>query len=243
MPINIINLTKKYDDVTAVNNVNLTINDGELFSLLGVNGAGKTTLIKMLSTLTKPTSGEAFINGLSINNQPDKVKEIIDISMQETAIARKLTVKENIEFYGALNGLNKNQIKERSKYLYEVFDLDKVKNKLAYKLSGGWQRKLSIALALLSEPKILFLDEPTLGLDVIAKRELWKAINNLKGKMTIILTTHYMEEAQQLADRLAIMKDGNLLFVGNKEELYKQTGKENVEEAFIDVVMKGDNYE
>ena len=243
MPINIINLTKKYDDVTAVNNVNLTINDGELFSLLGVNGAGKTTLIKMLSTLTKPTSGEAFINGLSINNQPDKVKEIIDISMQETAIARKLTVKENIEFYGALNGLNKNQIKERAKYLYEVFDLDKVKNKLAYKLSGGWQRKLSIALAILSEPKILFLDEPTLGLDVIAKRELWKAINNLKGKMTIILTTHYMEEAQQLADRLAIMKDGNLLFVGNKEELYKQTGKENVEEAFIDVVMKGDNYE
>ena len=243
MPINIINLTKKYDDVTAVNNVNLTINDGELFSLLGVNGAGKTTLIKMLSTLTKPTSGEAFINELSINNQQDKVKEIIDISMQETAIARKLTVKENIEFYGALNGLNKNQIKERSKYLYEVFDLDKVKNKLAYKLSGGWQRKLSIALAILSEPKILFLDEPTLGLDVIAKRELWKAINNLKGKMTIILTTHYMEEAQQLADRLAIMKDGKLLFVGNKEELYKQTGKENVEEAFIDVVMKGDNYE
>ena len=243
MPINIINLTKKYDDVIAVNNVNLTINDGELFSLLGVNGAGKTTLIKMLSTLTKPTSGEAFINELSINNQQDKVKEIIDISMQETAIARKLTVKENIEFYGALNGLNKNQIKERAKYLYEVFDLDKVKNKLAYKLSGGWQRKLSIALAILSEPKILFLDEPTLGLDVIAKRELWKAINNLKGKMTIILTTHYMEEAQQLADRLAIMKDGYLLFVGNKEELYKQTGKENVEEAFIDVVMKGDNYE
>lgn len=243
MPINIINLTKKYDDVIAVNNINLTINDGELFSLLGVNGAGKTTLIKMLSTLTKPTSGEAFINELSINNQQDKVKEIIDISMQETAIARKLTVKENIEFYGALNGLNKNQIKERAKYLYEVFDLDKVKNKLAYKLSGGWQRKLSIALAILSEPKILFLDEPTLGLDVIAKRELWKAINNLKGKMTIILTTHYMEEAQQLADRLAIMKDGNLLFVGNKEELYKQTGKENVEEAFIDVVMKGDNYE
>ena len=243
MPINIINLTKKYDDVTAVNNINLTINDGELFSLLGVNGAGKTTLIKMLSTLTKPTSGEAFINGLSINNQQDKVKEIIDISMQETAIARKLTVKENIEFYGALNGLNKTQIIERSKYLYEVFDLDKVKNKLAYKLSGGWQRKLSIALAILSKPKILFLDEPTLGLDVIAKRELWKAINNLKGKMTIILTTHYMEEAQQLSDRLAIMKDGNLLFVGDKEKLYEQTGKESVEEAFIDVVMKGGNYE
>ena len=243
MPINIINLTKKYDDVTAVNNINLTINDGELFALLGVNGAGKTTLIKMLSTLTKPTSGEAFINGLSIINQQDKVKEIIDISMQETAIARKLTVKENIEFYGALNGLNKTQIIERSKYLYEVFDLDKVKNKLAYKLSGGWQRKLSIALAILSKPKILFLDEPTLGLDVIAKRELWKAINNLKGKMTIILTTHYMEEAQQLSDRLAIMKDGNLLFVGDKEKLYKQTGKENVEEAFIDVVMKGGNYE
>lgn len=236
MSINIINLTKEYNDVVAVNNLNLEINDGELFALLGMNGAGKTTLIKMLSTLTKPSSGEAYINGYSIIRQEDKVKELIDISMQETAVARKLTVEENLVFYARLNG----QTKVDLKYIYDIFGLDKVKNKLAYKLSGGWQRKLSIALALVTKPKILFLDEPTLGLDVIARRELWKTIQSLKGKMTIVLTTHYMEEAQALADRLGIMKDGNLLFVGNKEELYEVSGKSNVEEAFVYMVGGGE---
>ena len=236
MSINIINLTKEYNDVVAVNNLNLEINDGELFALLGMNGAGKTTLIKMLSTLTKPSSGEAYINGYSIITQEDKVKELIDISMQETAVARKLTVEENLVFYARLNG----QTKVDLKYIYDIFGLDKVKNKLAYKLSGGWQRKLSISLALVTKPKVLFLDEPTLGLDVIARRELWKTIQSLKGKMTIVLTTHYMEEAQALADRLGIMKDGNLLFVGNKEELYEVSEKSNVEEAFVYMVGGGE---
>ena len=238
--IRINNLRKEYKDVVAVDNLNLEINEGELFSLLGVNGAGKTTTIKMLSTLTKPTSGEAFIYDYSINKDEDKIKELIDVSMQETAIARKLTVEENIEFYAKLSGQNNEEVEECKKEIYESFGLDKVKGKQASKLSGGWQRKLSIALALVTKPKILFLDEPTLGLDVIARRELWKTISALKGKMTIILTTHYMEEAEALSDRIGIMKDGSLLFVGTKEELFAKTKKNNVEEAFINIVSGGE---
>ena len=238
--IKINSLRKEYKDVVAVSNLDLEIYDGELFSLLGVNGAGKTTTIKMLSTLVKPTSGDASIYNYSILKDEDKIKELVDISMQETAIARKLTVDENIEFYAKLSGQNKNEIEESKKYLYESFELDKVKNRQAMKLSGGWQRKLSIALALVTRPKVLFLDEPTLGLDVIARRELWKTINSLKGKMTIILTTHYMEEAEALSDRIGIMKDGSLLFVGTKEELFEKTGMNNVEDAFINIVSGGD---
>lgn len=237
--ISIKNLRKEYKDIVAVKGLNLDIKEGELFSLLGVNGAGKTTTIKMLSTLTKPTSGDALVLGHSILTEGDKIKGLIDISTQETAIARKLTVKENIEFYAKLSGQNKDEIEETKRYVYQYFDLDTVQNKKAYKLSGGWQRKLSIALALISKPKILFLDEPTLGLDVIARRELWNVIKGLKKNMTIILTTHYMEEAEALSDRIGIMKDGSLLFVGTKEELYKKTNKNNVEDAFIEVVTGG----
>ncbi len=237
--IKINNLRKEYKDIIAVDDLNLEIYEGELFSLLGVNGAGKTTTIKMLSTLVKPTSGDAYIFDYSILKDEEKIKEIIDISMQETAIARKLTVDENIEFYARLSGQSNEEINESKKRMYEAFGLDKVSNKQASKLSGGWQRKLSIALALISNPKILFLDEPTLGLDVIARRELWKIINELKGKMTIILTTHYMEEAEALSDRIGIMKDGKLLFIGNKEELFKKTNKTNVEDSFIEIVSGG----
>lgn len=239
--IKIEGLTKRYKDVTAVEGLNLEISEGELFSLLGVNGAGKTTTIKMLSTLVKPTSGDATIFGYSVLRDEEKIKEIIDISMQETAIARKLTVEENIEFYGRLSGQDKAELNEVKKVIYEAFGFEKIAKKQASKLSGGWQRKLSIALALISKPKILFLDEPTLGLDVIARRELWKTINELKGKMTIILTTHYMEEAEALADRIGIMKDGRLLFVGTKEELFEKTGKTNVEDSFIEIVSGGES--
>ena len=238
--IKIDNLTKEYKDIIAVDNLNLEIEEGELFSLLGVNGAGKTTTIKMLSTLTKSTSGDALVFNYSINKDSDKIKELIDISMQETAVARKLSVDENIEFYAKLSGQTKEEIEETKKYIYFSFGLDKVKNKKASKLSGGWQRKLSIALALVTKPKILFLDEPTLGLDVIARRELWKTIKELKSQMTIILTTHYMEEAEALSDRIGIMKDGKLLFVGTKEELYNKTNKSNVEDAFIEIVSGGE---
>ena len=238
--IKTLNLRKEYKDVVAVKDLNLEIEEGELFSLLGVNGAGKTTTIKMLSTLASPTSGDAFIYDYSILKDQEKIKELIDISMQETAIARKLTVDENIEFYAELSGMKKDEIKEIKEYIYNSFNLDRVKNKQASKLSGGWQRKLSIALALVTKPKILFLDEPTLGLDVIARRELWKTIKELKKNMTIILTTHYMEEAEALSDRIGIMKDGLLLFVGTKEELYTKTNKENIEDAFISIVSGGE---
>lgn len=238
--IKITNLRKEYKDVVAVDDLNLEINEGELFSLLGVNGAGKTTTIKMLATLTKPTSGDATIYDYSILNNEDKIKELVDISMQETAIARKLTVDENIEFYAKLSGQSNLEVENAKKTIYDAFGLDKVAKKQASKLSGGWQRKLSIALALVSNPKVLFLDEPTLGLDVIARRELWKIINTLKGKVTIILTTHYMEEAEALSDRIGIMKDGKLLFIGEKEKLFELTKKSNVEDAFIEIVSGGE---
>ena len=233
------NLTKKYKDLTAVDALNLTIEEGELFSLLGVNGAGKTTTVKMLSTLVKPTSGEATVLGYTLGRDDAKIKELVDISMQETAVARKLTVKENIELFARLAGQNKQETEETTETVYRDFGLGSVANKKAAELSGGWQRKLSIALALVTKPKLLFLDEPTLGLDVLARRELWRVIEGLKGKMTIILTTHYMEEAEALSDRIGIMKDGKLFFVGSKEELYEKTGKNDVENAFIEVVSGG----
>ena len=237
--IEIKNLRKEYKDVVAVDDLNLTIEEGELFSLLGVNGAGKTTTIKMLSTLVKPTSGEALILGKSLAHHPDDIKGLIDISMQETAVARKLTVEENLDFYADLNGMSAEEKAAVKKEIYDALGLAEVADKQASKLSGGWQRKLSIALALVTRPKILFLDEPTLGLDVLARRELWKMISAFKGKMTVILTTHYMEEAEALSDRIGIMNKGKLLFVGTKQELFDLTQKPNVEEAFIELVSGG----
>ena len=238
--IKINDLTKNYKDVTAVDRLNLEIYEGELFSLLGINGAGKTTTIKMLATLVKPTSGDAKVFDYSILKDEERIKEIIDISMQETAIARKLTVEENIEFYGKLSGLDKLELNKTKKAIYETFGFDKIAKKQASKLSGGWQRKLSIALALISKPKILFLDEPTLGLDVIARKELWKTINELKGKMTIILTTHYMEEAESLSDIIGIMAKGNLVDVGTAKELIKRAGTKNFEDAFVKIATGGE---
>ena len=229
-------LRKEYKDVVAVEDLNLSIEEGEMFSLLGVNGAGKSTTIKMLSTLTRPTGGDAWIYGSSVVRDPEKVKPLLDVSMQETAVARKLTVEENIAFYAALGGQSRAEIEESRRFIYETFGLDKIAKKQAAKLSGGWQRKLSVALALVNRPKVLFLDEPTLGLDVLARRELWHTIKALKGKMTIILTTHYMEEAEALSDRIGIMKDGRLIACATAEELKIQTGTDRFEEAFIRIV-------
>ena len=231
--IKITDLTKKYKDVTAVDRLNLEIAQGELFALLGVNGAGKTTTVRMLSTLTVPTEGDALIYGLSLSKDADRIRPLIDVSMQETAVARKLTVGENIDFYAALRGQSAAEAKLSREEVFSTFGLDEVKERQAGKLSGGWQRKLSIALALVSKPRVLFLDEPTLGLDVLARRELWKTIRSLKGKMTVILTTHYMEEAEALADRIGIMAKGKLLFCGTKDELFALTNKNSVEEAFV----------
>ncbi len=236
--IKTVGLTKKYKDVIAVNDLNLEVKKGELYSLLGVNGAGKTTTIKMLSCLTTPTDGDAQLNGKSIVKEVNEVKRIIGVSPQETAVAPNLSVKENLELMCGIHGFSKEKKIAKVAELMEQFDLGSIEKKKAGKLSGGWQRRLSIAMALISEPEILFLDEPTLGLDVIARSELWDTIRLLKGKITIILTTHYMEEAEALSDRIGIMKDGKLLVVGTVEELKSKAECDKFEEAFIKMVKE-----
>ena len=231
-------LTKKYKEIIAVDDLNLEIRNGELFSLLGVNGAGKTTTIKMLSTLTLPTKGDAVVSGESIISSPNLVKERIGVSPQETAVAPSLSVKENLTLMCDVHGLKKDKAKEKIEELSKALDLESVMNRKAGKLSGGWQRRLSIAMALVSEPKVLFLDEPTLGLDVIARSELWDLIESLKGKTTIVLTTHYMEEAEALSDRLGVMKNGRLLFTGTVKEMKEKTGAERIEDAFIKMIKE-----
>lgn len=229
------NLRKEYKNLTAVNNVSFNINDGEIISLLGMNGAGKTTIIKMLSCLTKPTSGDALIYGKNILTEPTEVKQLIGISPQENSAAANLTVEENLRFMCGIYGINKAKTEENIKKITEQFSLRERLNQRAGKLSGGWQKRLSIAMALITEPKILFLDEPTLGLDVVARRELWKIIEELKGKMTIIVTTHYLEESEHLADRIVIMKDGNIKAIGTLNELREISGKEKLEDIFLKI--------
>ncbi len=234
--IRIEGLTKKYKDVTAVNELTLSIKEGELFSLLGVNGAGKTTTIKMLSCLTQPTSGDAFLNGKSICKEASSVKKVIAVSPQETAVALGLSVRENLELMCGVHGFGKEKRNAKIDELINLLGLETVSGKKAGKLSGGWQRRLSIAMALISEPKILFLDEPTLGLDVLARSDLWDLIRSLKDKVTIVLTTHYMEEAEALSDRIAIMKDGKLLLCDTAENIKAQAGIDNFEQAFVQIV-------
>ncbi len=232
------NLTKRYKEKTAVDGINLTIKQGELFALLGTNGAGKTTTIKMLSTLILPTEGEIKIKGFDIVKDRQKIKEILNVSPQETAIAPNLSVKENLEFMARVYKISDE--KEKINELIKIFKLDEVLNQKAKTLSGGWQRKVSIAISLINEPQILFLDEPTLGLDVIARKELWKVIENLKGKITIILTTHYMNEAETLSDRIGIMSKGKLVATGTPDELIKKADAQNFEDAFVKISTGGE---
>ena len=238
--IKIEGLTKKYRDVVAVDNLSLAVHRGELFSLLGVNGAGKTTTIKMLSCLTQPTSGDAFLNGKSICRDAAAVKSIIAVSPQETAVAPGLSVRENLELICGVHGFSKEKRNAKITELTELLELNEVSKKKAGKLSGGWQRRLSIAMALISEPEILFLDEPTLGLDVLVRSDLWELIRSLKGKVTIILTTHYMEEAEALSDRIAIMKNGRLLICDPAEKIKEAAGADDFEQAFVRLV-KGES--
>ncbi len=230
------NLTKEYKDIIAVDQLNLQVKKGELFSLLGVNGAGKTTTIKMLSCLTQPTSGDAFLNGKSICKDTAAVKSLIAVSPQETAVASGLSVRENLELLCGVHGFTKDKQNVKIAELTKLLGLESVIKKKAGKLSGGWQRRLSIAMALISEPEILFLDEPTLGLDVLARSDLWDLIHSLKGKVTIILTTHYMEEAETLSDRIAIMKDGKLLVCDTADKIKETAGTDTFEQAFIRIV-------
>lgn len=230
--IEIKQLNKLYGNLHALKDISLGIEKNELFGLLGVNGAGKTTLIKILTCLSKQTSGEAYVHGFSVKDNPEKVKEIVDVSPQETAVAHNLTVRENLDFFASLyNTRDEAYISS----VVNAFSLEEVENQRAKTLSGGWKRRLSIAIGLISKPKILFLDEPTLGLDVIARRELWKIINNMKGKITIILTTHYLEEAEALCDRVAVMAKGKVKAIGTPAELKAIAKTDNFEDAFIKI--------
>ena len=226
-------LVKKYKDITAVNKLQLTVHKGELYALLGVNGAGKSTTIKMLSCLTLPSSGDAEVMGHSIVTESDRVKAVINVSPQETAVAPKLSVRENLELISRIYGADKTAARSRTDEMLDRLSMREIEKKRASTLSGGWQRRLSIAMALITQPEVLFLDEPTLGLDVLARRELWSLIEKLKGKMTVILTTHYLEEAETLSDRIGIMAHGVLRAEGTAEELKAKAGKDDFEEAFI----------
>lgn len=229
-------LKKQFGNKTAVDGISLTIKEGELFALLGVNGAGKTTTIRMLSGLSKPTGGEAVIYGKTLSHDLKEIKRIINLSPQETAVAPNLTVRENLEFMAGIYGISdgrKQDQKQKVNQMIQEFHLEEIADQKAKLLSGGWQRRVSIAMAMITQPKVLFLDEPTLGLDVLARRELHSFVESLKGKITVVLTTHYLEEAQSLADRIAVMVDGRIREVGTLEELLEKTGADNLEEAFI----------
>ena len=243
------NLTKRYGQKTAVDQLNLTVREGELFALLGVNGAGKTTTIRMLSCLSTPTEGKAEIYGFDVVQQKDEVKRRVGISTQDTAVAENLTVEENLRFMAGIyaderTAKGKEGVNQKVERILEIFHLGEVRRKIAKTLSGGWKRKLSIAMAIIGDPKVLYLDEATLGLDVLARRELWKEIEALKDHMTIILTTHYMEEAEALADRIAIMIDGKIVCHGTLAQLEEMTGEKGLEKVFISVAEgKGGNHE
>jgi ABC-2 type transport system ATP-binding protein len=231
-------LTKRYKEITAVDGLDLEIRRGELYALLGVNGAGKTTAIRLLTGLTRPTSGDALVGGYSITREREQVKRRIGVAPQETAIAPNLTVKENLELICGIYGFSKAKTASKIEELTGQFSLESVLTRRAGKLSGGWQRRVSIAMALISEPELLFLDEPTLGLDVLARHELWDTIRALKGRITIVLTTHYMEEAAALSDRIGILKDGRLLAVGTAAELMERSGTDDFEQAFVTIVKE-----
>ena len=231
-------LRKNYKEIQAVCDLNLTVQQGELFALWGVNGAGKTTAIKLLTCLTRPDGGNAWLGGNSILTQSGQVKRIIGVSPQETAVAPNLTAMENLQLLCGVHGFSKKESREKIKALASQLGLSEILHRRAGKLSGGWQRRLSIAMALVSEPEILFLDEPTLGLDVLARAELWDTVRSLKDKITIVLTTHYLEEAEALADKIGIMKSGRLLALGTAEELKKLANTEKFEEAFVKLVRE-----
>lgn len=226
-------LTKIFKSGVAVNKLNLIVKKGEIFSLLGQNGAGKTTTIKMLCCLTKPTSGDALLLGDSILTKPELVKQKINISPQETAVAPNLTVKENLEFIARIYGYSKNIAKEKAIYMMKNFNIEDRCNDKAKTLSGGMKRRLSIAMSLISDPDILFLDEPTLGLDIIARRSMWNLISKFKKDKTIILTTHYLEEAEELSDRISIMDEGKIKITGTVEEIKSFTQTNSLEDAYL----------
>ena len=229
-------LSKRYGSVTALDSVTLSVRRGELYTLLGLNGAGKTTLVKLLTCLAEPSEGDALVLGKSVREQATAVKRLIGVSPQETALAPSLSVRENLSMLAGIFGLSRSERRGRVDALADKLSLGAVLDRRAGKLSGGWQRRVSIAMALVGDPSVLFLDEPTLGLDVLARRELWDVIASLHGVCTVLLTTHYMEEAEALSDRVGILDRGRLLSVGTPRELMEKTETESLEGAFLRIV-------
>jgi len=213
------NLTKIFNGLIAVDNIDLNVRRGELFALLGPNGAGKTTTINMLCCLLKPTAGMVTIMGYDINQHPFKVKELIGVSPQETVISEHLNCWENLALIGRIHGIKARELRIRSQQLLETMGLAERAKDQVRKFSGGMKRRLNIMMALIPNPEVLFLDEPTLGLDPQARRAVWEYIARLKGEKTILLTTHYMDEADFLADRIGIMDKGKIVALGTSTEL------------------------
>lgn len=234
-------LARSFRGRRAVNGLSLAIEEGEIFALLGQNGAGKTTTIRMLCGLLRPDAGDAFLLGKSVAAEPEEVKRIINVSPQETAVAPKLSVQENLMLIARIYGAGREEAEARSAEMLRAFHMEGRAKDRAKSLSGGLQRRLSLAMALISQPKILFLDEPTLGLDVRARLDLWDYIRSLKGRMTIVLTTHYLEEAESLADRIGIMSRGEMKLTGTAEEIRAQTGTETLEQAFLMLTDEEEN--
>lgn len=227
-------LVKKFEDVTAVDGVSLFVAKGELFGLLGPNGAGKTTIINILCGLIKPSSGSATVSNYDVQKETAKIKELIGVCPQETAVYLHLTGAENVELFGNLHTMNKNTLKTRRDMLLQKMGLTQDAKRKAEKYSGGMKRRLSLVLALIHNPQIAFLDEPTVAMDPQSRHAVWDFIKELKkqGK-TIILTTHYMEEAEELCDRVGIIDHGKLIALGSPKDLISKGKVTNLEEVFI----------
>ncbi|MGD0329759.1 MAG: ABC transporter ATP-binding protein [Nitrososphaeria archaeon] len=230
------NLVKKFEDVTAVDGVSLRVAKGELFGLLGPNGAGKTTIINILCGLVKPTSGSTFIGGYDMQKEPEKGKELLGVCIQETAVYPYLSGAENVELFGNLYAMDKDALRKRRDMLLERMGLIEDAKRKAEKYSGGMKRRLSLALALINDPQIAFLDEPTVALDPQSRHAVWDFIKELKGDIkTIVLTTHYMEEAEELCDRVGIIDHGKLIALGSPKDLISKNEVKNLEEVFINL--------
>ena len=224
-------LTKRFGSRTAVSGLSLAVRPGEIFSLLGVNGAGKTTALRVLCGLISADEGDVTVMGHPAGTSA--ARRCIGLSPQETAVAENLTVRENLELTAQLYGMNREDARAAAQAMIDAMNLHEAAERRAKKLSGGWQRRLSIAMSLIPDPDVLILDEPTLGLDVLARRELWSLIRSLRGKTTILLTTHYLEEAEALSDRITVLSKGTLCALGTAQELMKKTGAASFEDAFV----------
>ena len=233
--IRVQNLTKMFGDFAAVQDISFEIAAGDIVAFLGPNGAGKTTTIKMLTTLLKPTSGRIEIDGLNPDEQPNEVRRRFGIVFQDPSLDDELTAQENMDMHGALYGVPRRVCAERTEMLLKLFELWDRRREQVKKFSGGMRRRLEIARGLLHTPKILFLDEPTLGLDPQTRGQLWKQVKKLneEERVTVFLTTHYLEEAERVAHRVAIIDHGRIIAQGTSQELKQQTGTESLEQAFL----------